>query len=309
MIAQILSKAIPSLLLCAFMLLGCGHCQEIKLIRTVNDLPITNLDLQEQEKITNFVINFLKIDSAKEKLTCDLRKTSLSNFVLSGLSEDIMLDDYLGKVAQKLSGCRVTKEETLSIISDIAENRKISPKSFETRLKKDKVDPNQLIDFFGKQIIRGKILRKVFEDECLSIQEDDIFRMALTNGCLTDVKLEYLSFSAPYSDKGFKSLVKTRAKLQKGVQETKEIKKNFLTELSDEEIAENLLNIDENSTSKIWKSGDHWKMVYLYKRKMINPDLTPLNSHFQALASIKMQGKVQQLFSQIESRSFIKDLK
>jgi hypothetical protein len=309
MINFTLFKGITRALFCTLLLFGYANGQEIKLIRVVNDSAITNFDLAEQEKIIKFVVNFLNIESATEKLTCDLKQTKLSNFVLCGFSEDIVLDDYLNKVAQSLPDCKVTKEEILGIINKIASDRKISNESFAEELQKRDISLENLIEFIGKEFRRSKIVRKIFEDVCFSIQEDELFRMALTNGFLADVKLEYLCFSQPYNKKGLQLLLKTRANLQKAENIPKGIKKNFLTEIADADIAASLLKLDENSTSMIWKSDNNWKMVHLCKRKMINPDLSRLNNNFQIFAALKMQGNIQKLFSQVEGSSFVRELK
>ena len=287
--------------------LNCAYCKvnEVKIIKVVNNQPITTYDLDLEERILRYTIDFFQMNAFKEKLSCKLEKNNFSEFVPASIVENIILDCRISHLAQSFP----SSTPILKTIESITKDKNISKEQFEQSLKKADITLDQLAEFFSNALQRSRIISHICETECTGLTKNEILRLAIIGGCFSDLKLEYLYLSQPANQKGLESLIKTRVNLEKGqLPPNKKTTTVFLTEIIDKEIGTNLLFLEEGTTSKIWKSDNTWKMLYLHKSTMINPQLGPIVPYDRMTTSLKMQGTLKKIFDQSENSSFTRDI-
>ncbi len=287
--------------------LNCAQCKvnEVKIIKVVNNHPITTYDLDLEERIIRYTIEFFQMNAFKEKLSCKLEKNNFSEFVPASIAENIILDSKISYLAQSFP----STTPILKTIESITKDKNISQEQFKQSLKKANITLDQLAEFFSNALQRSRIIRQICESECAGLTKNEILRLAIMGGCFADLKLDYLCLSQPANQKGLESLIKTRVNLEKGqLPPNKKIATVFLTEIEDKEIGTNLVFLEEGTASKIWKSDNTWKMLYLHKSTMINPSLNPMVPYAQMTNSLKMEGTLKKIFGQLENSSFTRDI-
>ncbi len=290
--------------------LAYSQINEVKIIKVINDIPITDFDFDLEKCIIKYTIDVLQMDAFKEKLSCRLEETNFSNFISCSVIEDVILDSRLNQLAQNLPDPAPSRDKILRIIEKVAKDKNISTEQLNQSLKKANITLDQLIVFFSNTLKRSNIIRQVCEAECSGFTKSEILRLAIMKSCFADLKLEYLSLSQPATNKGLEALKKMRTNLEKGqIPLNQKMDTIFLTEIEEKEIGENLIFLDEETTSKIWQSNNTWKMLYLHKSTMINPELVPITPYVQMTESLKMQGTLKKIFDQLENSSYVRDLK
>jgi hypothetical protein len=287
--------------------LSCAYCKvnEVKIIKVVNNHPITTYDIDLEERIIRYTVDFFQMNAFKEKLSCKLEKNNFSEFIPASIAENIILDSKISHLAPSFP----SSTPILKTIESITKDQNISQEQFKQSLKKADITLDQLAAFFSSALQRSRIVRHICETECTGLTRNEILRLATMGGCFTDLKLEYLYLSEPANQKGLTSLIKTRVNLEKGhLPPNKKTTTVFLTEIVDKEIGTNLVFLEEGTTSKIWKSDNTWKMLYLHKSTMIDPQLDPIAPYDRMTTSLKMQGTLKKIFDQLESSSFSRDI-
>jgi hypothetical protein len=286
----------------------CNDMREIQILRVVNCIPITNLDLSIQQRITSYLLNVLKIEGVKEKLGCNLEEMDLESFALSSLLEQSVLDSYTLKLAQNLPQCVASPAEIKSIISRVAQGQKMSENALNQSLQQASLTIKHLEDFFAHTIKVQKVLYHLLYEESARITEDEAFRIVSMSEGFSDLKIRYILLSQPANQKGFEELIKMRVDLQRGKNlPNQEIKNVFITEIQDKDVASLLMQLDTGTTSHIWRCQDKWNMVYLKSRKMITPNLNSLNAYAQINSYVKLKGNAYKLFTQLKYLSFVRD--